>query len=78
MNEVRFREMASQIAWQQHGGSGLSFTRADMLAMPVDELRFYVKEAARRRKEEADQIRKASRSGGKSINTIGPPAGAYD
>lgn len=49
-----------------------------MLAMSADDLRYHAQDATRRRKEEADQIRKASKSGGKSTNTIGPPAGAYD
>ena len=78
MNAQRFRELASQIGWNQHGGSGFSFTRADMLAMSADDLRFHAQDAVRRRKEEADQIREAHKSGGKRTNTIGPPAGAYD
>lgn len=73
MNEDNFLKLSSEIAWGQHGGSGFhAFTRADMLKMPADHLRFYALEAGRRRKDEAERIRKAQNP---NVHTINPFSG---
>lgn len=72
MNAERFRLFCDAIAWSQHGGSGFSFTRADMLAMSADDLIHHARVANENRKNEAEAIRTAS-SGKNQSRTIGPP-----
>jgi hypothetical protein len=44
-----------------HGGSGYTFTRADVLDMDIDEARFLVEKLDANRKAEAAAIRNAGR-----------------
>lgn len=71
MNVRSFRKMCDQIAWSQHGGSGFSFTRADMLDMSVGDLVHHAKAANAHREREADAIRRANQ-GGSITNTRSP------
>lgn len=41
------------IGWSQDGGSGLSFTHADIMGMSLEELQRYAKLANRQRAREA-------------------------
>jgi hypothetical protein len=59
VNVRTFRKLCDQIAWSQHGGSGFSFTRADMLDMSVGDLVHHAKSANAHREKEADAIRQA-------------------
>jgi hypothetical protein len=71
VNAENFRRWSEAIAWSQHGGSGLNFTRADMLIMSAADLLHAVKSVNERREREADALRKAH--GGSNTRTIGPP-----
>jgi hypothetical protein len=74
VNAETFRRFCDQIAWSQHGGSGFSFTRADMLAMSAADLVHHSNVANEKRAKEADAMRKAAQSQtGTQTRTIGPP-----
>jgi hypothetical protein len=59
VTEKYFRHISFVIGWQQHGGSGLTFSREDMLNMTLPELDFYAKKALKQRKLEAKAINDA-------------------
>lgn len=53
--------MTFELCYSQHGGSGLNFTRSDVLEMELDEIDHYLETLDRRRNTEADAIKKASK-----------------
>lgn len=69
MNAASFRELCDQIGWAQHGGSGFSFTRADMLAMSAADLFHHARKANENRAREAKAIAKAHGGAGRTIES---------
>jgi hypothetical protein len=59
-----FRKATAALCYSEHGGSGYGFTRADVLAMDLDDVEFFLEWLEDRRRAEATAIRKASRGRG--------------
>ncbi len=49
--------LIGDLCYSQHGGSGYSFTREDVLRMDWDEAQFHQEKLAERRKEEAKVLK---------------------
>lgn len=56
-----FNRVVAELCYSQHGGSGLSFTPADVERLDLDEIEFYLDWLDERRSDEAERIKKASR-----------------
>ncbi len=54
--------MIGDLAWTQNGGAGYAFTRADVLSMTYEEMKFQIERQTERRKAEA-RARKGAPSG---------------
>ncbi len=52
--------LQGDLCWHQTHGSGFTFSRSDLLVMPVKELLEMHEDVHRRRKEEADEIKRAA------------------
>lgn len=52
----------ADLCYSQHGGSGFTFTREDVLEMDREEVDFYLDALEERRKKEAWAIRNAGRA----------------
>ena len=50
-----------ELMWTQHGGSGYTFTYADLMDMPVSEMRKWYDKLGERRRSEADAIRRSNK-----------------
>jgi len=48
-----------------HGGSGLEWTREEVMDLPVDEALWYLRRVKQQRTAEAKAIKDAQRQGGK-------------
>jgi hypothetical protein len=59
MDQRWLRKAIFALGYQQHGGSGLSFSRDDILKMTIDELEGHIMDVAKQRKREADAMRAA-------------------
>lgn len=57
-----FRSVSAALCYNQHGGSGYSFTLNDVRTMSLDDIEFYCEWLEETRKEEASKIRAASKS----------------
>lgn len=57
--------VTAELCYSLHGGSGLSFTRADVMDMDLDEIDFFLEWLDERREEEARKIKEAHRRGSK-------------
>jgi hypothetical protein len=55
-----FREVIFALSYTQHGGSGLGWTRTEVLSLPVSEAIWYVERLLKERKAESKAIRAAS------------------
>lgn len=53
-----WRENLFQLTWQQHGGSGLNASVADVLGMYVADRDWLLERIEERRSEEAEALRK--------------------
>lgn len=53
--------MTAELCYTEHGGSGFSFTRADVFDMGIDEAEKLRDWLYDRRKKEAEAIRRASK-----------------
>lgn len=60
-----FRKATAELCYCQHGGSGFSFNRGDLLEMDLDEIEFFLEWLDERREKEAEAIRKASKPKGR-------------
>ncbi len=49
------------LLWHQHGGSGYTLTRADLLDMDVDELLWFSARCGEHRRQEAEALKRANR-----------------
>lgn len=56
--------MVGDVCWIQHGGSGFSFTRADVFEMTWQELIWHIESANERRGAESEAIRRAHKGPG--------------
>jgi len=56
-----FLKASAELCYHQHGGSGFSFTRADVERMDLDEIEFYLDWLDERRTDEANRIKRASK-----------------
>jgi len=55
------REAIFQLCWVQHGGSGLGWSRAEVLDLEVAELDWWLERVADQRGREARAIERASK-----------------
>jgi len=58
-----WREAVFQLAWQQHGGSGLVMTRAEVLELPLAERDWLLERVADQRTREAKALQSAAKKG---------------
>jgi hypothetical protein len=56
-----FRKVSAELCYQQHGGSGFSFTLADIERLDLDDIEYYLDWLDERRSDEAERIKKAGR-----------------
>ena len=49
------------LCWTQHGGSGLGWTRSEVLDMTIAEFRWFIERVSSQRAKEANALRKAYR-----------------
>lgn len=61
MNLDDWREATFQLAWHQHGGSGLAVTRAEVLEMTPAERNWNLRRVAEERAREAKAIERAGK-----------------
>jgi hypothetical protein len=53
--------LVAGLNYQAHGGGGFSFSRDEVLEMPLEEAIWYHKELVDRREKEADAIERAGK-----------------
>lgn len=61
MTEEEVREAIFQLCWVQHGGSGLGWSRREVLDLEVAELDWWLERVADQRGREARAIERASK-----------------
>jgi hypothetical protein len=54
------REVYFELAWQQHGGSGLNVTLGELDDMRAEELLWYLERVRKQRQKEADAMKKGA------------------
>ncbi len=62
MDEESWRKTVAHLCYTLHGGSGFSFTHADVLGMTLSEINYYLEWLDSQRTEEFSRI-KAAQSG---------------
>lgn len=55
------REAIFQLSWVQHGGSGLAWSRAEILELDVAELDWWLDRVGEQRSKEARAIERATK-----------------
>ena len=61
MDPEAYREAIFQLCYHQHGGSGLSFTYASVMDMPLADLQWFLDRLDDERKKEASKLKSAGR-----------------